>query len=77
MKGKSKMKSTIQEFDGCFVFNFEAETAKESSMLARLALNSTTKIDFSETTFGSDGTIKNRTRIRRRKTRKDTINKDS
>ena len=70
-----KMKVTILELEVCFILNFEAETVEEAVKLASLAMNSTAKIDWSETTF--DKTIKNRTRIKKRKNIKSTINKDS
>ncbi len=69
------MKVTILELEVCFILNFEAETVEEAVKLASLAMNSTAKIDWSETTF--DKTIKNRTRIKKRKNIKSTINKDS
>lgn len=61
------MKITLQEYDGCFSFDMEAETLKDAALLVRMGINATKEIRFLSAIAPSDGDFRGIVVIGKRK----------
>jgi hypothetical protein len=51
------MKATLQEHDGCFSIEFEAESLADAALLVRFGVNRTKEVRHAGTDAHGDGTV--------------------